>query len=230
MKTYPPIVALALLMSCATPKPTAPPPVEAQPSAAAADPAPAAPPAPAPHDTAVAEVKRLTALAEADPYLAPWQGPHGGVPPWDKLKVDAFPRAFELGIALTLAEIDAIAENPEAPTFDNTFVPLENSGRHQTRADILFSVMSSNLSTPEVQAVDKEWSPKMAAARDKVTFNEKLFARVSAVYGARDQLDPEKRRLVELRYERFLRAGARLSPADKAQVGKINEELAGLYA
>jgi peptidyl-dipeptidase Dcp len=218
------------MLSCAAPRPTTPPPAEGKPSVGAAEPAPAPPPPPSPHDTAVAEVKRLTGLADANPYLAPWQGPHGGVPPWDKLKVEAFPKAFELGIALTLAQIDAIAENPEAPTFDNTFVPLEDSGRYQGRADILFSVMSSNLSTPEVRAIDKEWSPKMAAARDKVTFNEKLFARVAAVYGARDQLDAEKRRLVELRYERFLRAGARLSPANKAKVGKINEELAGLYA
>jgi len=194
--------------------------------------APAARPAPPPtsaRDAAIAEVKRLTALANQDPYLAPWAGPYGGVPPWDKLKADAFPRAFEVGIALTLAEVDVIAENPEPPTFDNTFVPLEDIGRHAGRAETLFGVMTGNLSTPEVQAVDKAWSPKIAAARDKITFNDKLFARVTAVYAARDQLDPEKRRLVELRYERLIKAGAKLSPADKAKVGAINQELAGLY-
>src|SRR5215831_13313772 len=72
-------------------------------------------------------------------------------------------------------------------------------------------------------------SPKLAATRDKITFNDKLFARVAAVYAARDQLDPERRRLVELRYERFVKAGAKLSATDKAKVGAINEELAGLF-
>jgi peptidyl-dipeptidase Dcp len=219
------------MMSCGgSPKP--PPP---EPSVATSPPvvaAPAPPPAApvSPRDAAIAEVARLTALADRDPYLAAWAGPNGGVPPWDKLKVDAFPRAFELGIALSLAEIDVIAENPEPPTFANTFVPLENAGRYQGRADTMFSVMVSSLSTPEIQAVDKEWSPRMAAARDKVTFNDKLFARVTAVYAALDQLDAEQRRLVELRYDRFVKAGAKLSAADKPKVGKINEELAGRYA
>jgi peptidyl-dipeptidase Dcp len=189
------------------------------------------PPAPptAARDAALAEVARLTALADQDPYLAAWPGPHGGVPPFDKLAAEAFPKAFELGIALTLAEVDAIAENPEPPTFDNTFGALEGVGHHAQRAETLFSVMTGNLSTPAVQAVDKEWAPRIAAARDKVTFNDKLFARIAAVYAAREQLDAEKRRVVELRYERFVKAGAKLSAADKAAVGTINQELAGLF-
>src|SRR4051812_35488646 len=195
--------------------------------------APAAtlPPAPpsAARDAALAEIERLGALAGQDPYLAPWSGPYGGVPPFDKLAADAFPKAFELGLALQLAEIEAIAQNPEPPSFENTFVPLEDSGRHVARAETLFSVMTGNLSTPEIQAVDKQWSPRITAARDKITFNAKLFARIAAVHAARDQLDPERRRLVELRYERFVKAGAKLSPEDKARVGAINEELAGLY-
>ena len=230
MKTPSTIVALALMMSCGpTPKPTPPTPpapAEDKPVVAAPEPKPAVPSKQA---AAMAEVARLTALADKDPYLVAWTGPYGGVPPWDKLKVEAFPKAFELGLALSLAEVDVIAENPEPATFANTFVPLENTGRHQGRADTLFSIMTGNLSTPEVQAVDKEWSPKMAAARDKITFNAKLFGRISAVYAARDQLDAEKRRVVELRYDRFVKAGAKLSSADQAKVGKINEELAGLF-
>jgi len=177
----------------------------------------------------MAEVKRLSETADKDVLLAPWAGNFGGVPPWDKLNVAAFPKAFEVGLALLLAEVDVIAENPEAPTFANTFVPLEDAGRHQDRAETLFSIMTSNLSTPEVQAVDREWSPKMAAAYDKITFNEKLFNRIAAVYADRARLDAEKRRVVELRYDRAVRAGAKLSAADKAQVGKINETLAGLF-
>jgi peptidyl-dipeptidase Dcp len=219
---------MVVLMSCGgSPKPTAPAALPAAPAMAEA-PAPAAP-AGSKRDAAIAEVKRLTALAEQNALLSTWTGPYDGVPPWDRLKIEEFPQAFALGIELTLAEIDAIAENPEPATFDNTFVALESVGRAQGRADTLFSVMVSSLATPEIQAVDKEWSPKMAAARDKITFNDKLFARISAVYAARDKLEPEQRRVVELRYERFVKAGAKLSAADKAKVGKINEELAGLY-
>jgi peptidyl-dipeptidase Dcp len=226
------LVALGLVSSCGpTPKPVPPEPTAPgadKPAAAAPDPKPAKPASKL--EAARAKVAQLTALTDQDPFLAAWTGPYGGVPPWDKLKVEAFPKAFELGLALELAEIDAIAENPEPATFENTFIPLENSGRHEARAETLFSIMTSNLSTPEVQAVDKEWSPKMAAVRDKITFNTKLFARISAVYGARNRLDAEKRRLVELRYDRFVKAGAKLSAADQAKVGKINEELAGLFA
>jgi peptidyl-dipeptidase Dcp len=223
-----------MLMSCgpapqpANPAPPASPAAGADKPAAVPDPAPAA--LVSKHDAAGGEVARLTALADQDPYLRAWTGPYGGVPPWDQLKVEAFPRAFEVGLALDLAEIDAIAENPEPATFANTLVPLEDSGRYEDRAETLFSIMTQNLSTPEVQAVDKEWSPRMAAARDKITFNDKLFARISAVYGARDKLDPTQRRLVELRYDRFVKAGAKLSAEAKAKVGKINEELAGLFA
>ena len=228
-------LAVAVLLSCGgSPKPTSPPP---PPSAAA--PVATAPPAASTRpsqassvlarDAAIAEVKRLTAVADQDPFLAAWEGPNGGVPPWDKLKVDAFPKAFEVGLALQLAEVNAIAEDPEPPTFENLFVPLENAGRHEARAETLFGVMTGNLSTPEIQAVDKQWSPRIAAARDKITFNDKLFARITVVYAGRERLEPENRRLVELRYERFIKAGAKLSPTDKAKVGAINEELAGLF-
>ncbi len=215
---------LVLIAACQT----APPATRA---AAPAEAAPAAPPPTSARDAAAAEVTRLTAIADQDPLLMAWTGPHGGVPPWDKLNVAGFGKAFETGLALVLAEVDVIAENPEPPTFENTFVPLEDAGRHTDRSETLFSVLTSNLSTPEVQAVDNEWSPKIAAAYDKIAFNPKLFARVAAIHAARDKanLTPEQRRLVELTYDRFVRAGANLSPEEKAKVGKINQELAGLF-
>ena len=223
------LVVLTLLTSCGSaPSPVAPAPPPPPPAAAVAPPPP--PAAPSAHDAAIAEVARLTALADQDVLLAAWPGPYGGVPPWDKVTIEAVPKAFETGLALMLAEVDVIAETPEPPTFDNTLVPLEQSGRHVRRAETVFSVLAGNLSTPAVQAVDKEWSPRRAAASDKVTFNNKLFARVAAVYEARDQLDPEQRRLVELRYDRMVHAGAKLSPEDKAKVGQLNEQLAGLFA
>jgi peptidyl-dipeptidase Dcp len=215
---------VVLLASCRTVPPSPP--------AASGEPAPVATPAgPSARDTALAEVTRLTGIADEHPMLEAWTGPYGGVPPWDKLNAAAIGKAFETGLALLLAEVDVIAENPEPPTFENTFTPLEDAGRHSDRAQTLFSIMTNNLSTPEVQAVDKEWSPKIAAAYDKIAFNPKLFARVAAIHEARDKanLSPEQRRLVELNYDRFVRAGAKLSPDDKAKVGKINEELAGLF-
>ncbi len=225
MKLSSTLAVLAFSVSCSgAPHPSRPP--SPPPDAAVTPPAEA----PSAYDAARAEVARLTALADQDPFLAAWTGPYGGVPPWDTLDIAKLPAAFERGLALLAAEIDAIAANPAPPTFANTFVPLEDSGRHVRRVEILFSVMESNLSTPEVQAVDKEWSPKFAAADDRITFNEQLFARVTAVYEARAELAPEQRRLVELRYDRLVKAGARLSAADKAKVGAINEELAGLYS
>ncbi|HMG56927.1 MAG TPA: M3 family metallopeptidase, partial [Kofleriaceae bacterium] len=227
------LIALAVVTSCGGTRSAMPPtpPTTAETAPVITAPSSALPPASpgSAHDNAMTEVHRLTALADQDPLLVAWSGPYGGVPPWDKLAVDALPRAFEVGLALQLAEIEAIATEPAPPTFENTFVPLEDAGRHAGRAETLFSVLTGNLSTPEVQAVDKQWSPRIAAARDKIAFNDKLFARISAVYAARDQLDPERRRLVELRYDRLIKAGAKLSPADKAKVGSINQELAGLF-
>ena len=194
------------------------------------DPQPPAPPASTKYDEAKDRVAALVAKANQDPFLAPWTGPYGGVPPWDKLDITKMAAAFELGLQLLLAEVDVIAENPAKPTFENTFITLEDAGRHQDRAELLFAVMTSNLSTPEVQAVDKEWSPKLAAAYDKITFNDKLFSRVEAIYHNRAALGPTEQRVVQLRYERMVRAGAKLSAAEKAKVGKINEELAGLFA
>ncbi|NUP12530.1 MAG: M3 family metallopeptidase [Polyangiaceae bacterium] len=180
------------------------------------------------HSAAVAKVGELRTKADQNPMLAQWTGPHGGVPPWDKVKADLFPGAFELGIALLLAEIDVIAEDPAPPTFANTIVPLEDAGRHQNRAEVLFSVLTSNLNTPDVQAVDREWSPKIAAAYDQIIFNEKLFAKISAVYAARENagLKPEQKRLLERTYDQYVRAGAKLTPDQKKRLGEINQELA----
>ncbi len=221
-------LVFVLVTACGSPRPST---VAAPPDdpASRTDPTAEQHHAPAPRDAAIADVKRLTALANQDPLLVDWSGPYGGVPPWDKLNAAAFPKAFELGLQLLLAEVDVIAENPEPPTFQNTLVALEDVGRHEDRAETLFSIMTNNLSTPDVQAVDKDWSPKQAAAYDKISFNDKLFARITKIYNARAALEPEQKRMVELRYERAIRAGAKLSPSDKAKVGKINEELAGLF-
>ncbi|MFO0549371.1 MAG: M3 family metallopeptidase [Polyangiaceae bacterium] len=186
---------------------------------------------PSAHENAKREVARLTAIADKDPVLAPWKGPYGGVPPWDVVKPAQIPRAFEIGLSLMLAEVDVIAENPEPATFDNTMAPLEDAGRHYSRADVIFSVFTSNLNTKDVQAIDAEWAPKIAEAYDKITFNEKLFARVEAVYSSRQsaKLTPEQARLVERQYEQMVRQGAKLGAEDKKKLGAMNQALASLF-
>ena len=216
---------LALLASCRT-TPSATPAAPA-PTAPVSDPPTAPPPRPA-----LAEVARLTAKADQDVLLAAWTGPYGGVPPWDKVQVSAFPAAFGLGIELQLAEVEAIASDPEPPTFANTIGALQEVGRHLDRAETLFSVQVSSLNGPEVQAVDREWRPKLTAATDQITFNERLFARVEAVYAARETagLTPAQRRLVELTYDRYVRSGAKLTAAQKAQLGQLNQQLSVLFS
>ncbi len=212
-------------------------------SACSAPPAPMTKPPPPPSTSptttattdaagAAANVARLKADADKDPLLAAWTGPHGGVPPWDKVKAELFPAAFTTGLALLAAEVDVIAASPEPPTFANTMAALQDAGRHQSRAEVLFSVMKANLNTKEVQAVDREWSPKLAAAYDAITFNEKLFARLAAVHAARAAagLTADQRRLVELQYDRFVQAGAKLSAAEKKELGRINQELSVLFS
>lgn len=183
------------------------------------------------HRVAKLEATRLREAADKDPLLAEWTGPFGGVPPWDKVKPDLVPKALEAGINLLLAEVNVIATNPEPPSFDNTLRALEDSGRHQNRIETLFSVLTGNLNTPDVQAIDHEWSPKLAEAYDKITFNDKLFARISAVHAAREKsgLTAEQKRLVERIYDQFVRAGAKLSAEEKQRLGDMNQKLAVLF-
>ena len=180
------------------------------------------------HEAAVAKVAELKAKADQNPMLAPWTGPYGGVPPWDQVKTEHYPAAFELGLALRQAEIDVIATDPAPATFANTIGRLEDAGRHQDRVQTLFGVWTDNLNTPEVQAVDREWSPKIAAAADQITFNEKLFARLQTVYDGREGagLSAEQKRLLERTYDDFVRAGAKLDAEQKKKLGQINQDLA----
>ncbi len=218
---------LAAVVSCKSPSKKKEPDVQTGSQAATAAPTGSA----AERDAALARVKELTAKADQDPLLAPWGGEYGGVPPWDKIDIKKFPASFQLALDLLDAEIDAIAADPEPATFKNVMEPLENSGRHLDRTTTLFSVMTSSLNVPEVQAVDREWSPKFQAAMDAITFNSALFARLSKVYEGRNAagLNPEQVRLVERRYDSFVRQGAKLSPEQKAQLGKLNEELTVLF-
>ncbi len=172
------------------------------------------------------------AFASADPaMLTPWTGPYGGIPPFDRVKVAEFPAAFTAAMAAYREDIQAIADNPEPPTFANTLAALEGSGRAFTRVSLMFGVYTSTMNTPEVQAIEREWSPRFAALYDKIIQNDKLFARIEAVYNAPDKTSwtSEQQRLAWVHHTNFVLAGARLSPAQKKEMAEINQRLAQLY-
>ncbi|UZK71105.1 M3 family metallopeptidase [Sphingomonas sp. S1-29] len=183
-------------------------------AAQTASPAPAAP-APA-------------AAIAANPLLADWTGPYGGVPPWDKVTPALFPQAMEVAIAERRAEYRRIADNPAPATFANTFVPMQNAGKRLGRVLAVFGVMTSNMNSPAYQALDREWSPKLSAAGDEITFDPKLFARIQAIYDARTAsgLDAQQQRLVTRTYDSYVRQGAKLNAAQKAEMSRINQALA----
>ena len=173
-----------------------------------------------------------TGMAQtANPLIAPWTGPFGGVPPFDKVRVEDFAPAMEAAMAANRAEITAIAANPAPASFENTIVALERSGAALDRVGTYMGIWSGTLSTPAMQAVERDMAPKESAHSDAIIQNAALFARIQAVYDARETagLTPEQQRLTWLYWNRFVRAGARLSPQAKLRVAAINAELAGLF-
>ena len=119
----------------------------------------------------------------------------------------------------------------EPPTFANTIEAMERAGERLGRVQTIFAVFSENLATPEIQALDKEWSPKLSAASDEITLDHKLFARIAALYDARDtlNLDAGQSRLLTKTHESFVRNGAKLDPAQKAELTALNQQLASAF-
>lgn len=166
------------------------------------------------------------------PLIRPWDGPYGGVPPWNLVRPDEFVAAFGRAITMAQAEIDAITSNPEPATFENTIVPLERAGRTLTRLAAIFGVHAGNLNVGPMPDIQKVVMPKLAEYEDSITQNEQLFARIAAVYESDEmqQLSEAQRRLVDDRFKEFVRHGARLSLEDKRKLSQINQRLATLFA
>ncbi len=165
----------------------------------------------------------------SNPFYAPSKLPFQA-PPFDKIKDEDYQPAIEAGMVEQRKEIQAIADNPAAPTFENTFVAMEKSGQLLSRsAATFFAVVSAN-TNPTLQKVRQAEAPKLAAHQDAIYLDPKLFQRVATVYKERQslKLNPEQLRLVERTYEEFVHAGANLSEADKTELKKLNEELATL--
>lgn len=147
-------------------------------------------------------------------------------PPFDKIKDADFQPALEEGMNRELAEVEAIANSPEVPTFANTIEALERRGELLRRAQPVFSGMTSSNTNPTLQKLQGELAPKFAAHRDAIFLNPKLFARIKAIYDQRASLhlSPDADYLVERYYKDFVRAGALLSDADKNTMRALNKE------
>lgn len=167
-----------------------------------------------------------------NPLTEKWTGPYGGVPPFDKVKIADFKPALEAGMAENLKEVDAIANNPAKPTFENTIVAMERSGAMLDRVSTIYGIWGGNMNNDEFAAVETEMDPKLAAHNDKITQNDALFKRIAAVYNAESKnkkAKGEQYRLTWLYYTNFVRQGAKLGPEQKARLSQINQSLAGLF-
>ncbi|NQD38095.1 M3 family metallopeptidase [Permianibacter sp. IMCC34836] len=163
--------------------------------------------------------------------LAAWTGPYGGVPAWDKVKPEDFGAAFTAAMADSRARVAKIASNPDAPTFANTIIELERSGRLLDQVYTYYGVHSSTLNLGEMPNIQRDLAPKLAAFNDEINQNEPLFKRVEAVYNSPDKakLTPEEQRLVWTYYNGFVRSGATLNAEQKARITEINGRLATLF-
>jgi len=161
----------------------------------------------------------------ADASALPFQAPD-----FSKIKESDYEPAIEQGIAIQLAEVDAVANNPEAPSFDNTIVPLEKSGQMLTRVYSVFSALTSANTDDTLDGIDSRTAPKLAAMRDSIVLNPKLFARIKALYDARDSLSlaPDQLQVLKLTYDNMVHNGVLLSDADKKVLVAINGELSSL--
>jgi len=173
----------------------------------------------------------MTTATTPLPLLASWTGPYGGVPPFDRIQAAQFKPALEAAIEEYRRELAAIAQNPEAPTFENTLAAFEDAGRRYEDVGTLYGIWSSALNGPEFQPIERELAPRFAAISDEVIQNEKLFQRIEAVYQSPDKakLTSEQQRLVWHHYTRFVRSGARLDAEAKKRLVDINQRLASLY-
>ncbi len=167
-----------------------------------------------------------------NPLVAPWSGPYAGVPPWDHVRPEHFPGAFEVALAEHRAEIAAILASHDAATFDNTIAALERAGETRDRVERLFAVARENITNPQFQALEREWQPKLAAATDEIFLNGDLFQRIATVHRSLETAN-----LAAIRSDwrpvpstRSCARGARLDAEQKKQLSAINQELAARFS
>src|SRR5258705_4466821 len=167
--------------------------------------------------------------APPNPLLRPWPTPHG-LPPFAEIAPAHFPPAFERAMQAHRDEIAAIAGNAEAPSFENMMIAFDVGGRELRRISKLFFNLAASETSPELQAIEREMAPRLAAHYSTIYLDRGLFDRIDRLYVRRSDLalDPEQLRLVERVHLDFVREGARLSEAAKARYAAIVERLATL--
>ena len=181
--------------------------------------------------TLIVSCKKDMKTTHENPLLQEWKGPYGGVPAFDTMNVNDIQEAVEVGMKLNLAEIDAIANSTEAPTFENTIAAMERSGAELDRVFSYYGIMSSNMSSPEFREIQAKLAPKLSEFSSKINQNKALFDRIKSVYEASlvTPLDADQQRVVELTYNGFAMRGAELSADKKARYAAIDKELSTLY-
>ena len=179
--------------------------------------------------TSVAATDVSSAAQSANPLIGAWNTPDGA-PPYDLIRAEHYVPAFELAIEAAREQIQRIANDPAAPTFENTIEAMERAGRELSRVSSTFSTVASADATPANQAVQKAIAPKMARLSNERMLNPALFQRVDTLYKKRDKLglNAEQLRLLEQTHKRFVRAGAALSAEARTRVAAINEEMANI--
>ena len=182
-----------------------------------------------PATTAAAQESPMTGIAYSGPFAAP-STLDLNYPRFDQIKDSDFAPAFDAGMAIQLGEIDAIANNPEPATFQNTIVAMEKTGLLLDRATGVFFNLVGTDKNDARDKLQSDYAPKFSAHRDAITLNPKLFARIKALHDARATLglDAVDQRLLERRYDDFVRGGAALTEAQKARIREINTEMSKL--
>ena len=165
-----------------------------------------------------------------NPFLADYTTPYQ-IPPFEEISYEHYLPALEEGIKQQQAEIQAIVDNPEAPTFDNTIMALEKSGSTLEKVAIVFFALDESNSSPEMVEIAETFYPKYTQATDEISMNDGLFARIKTLYDSRDSLGlaTDQMRLLENYYKQFARNGALLSAEQKEELKALNTELSNLY-
>lgn len=177
----------------------------------------------------VSHQKPETSLNEENPFFAPSELPFQA-PDFDAIRIEHYMPAFEAGMKVHLEEIEAIATQEEVPTFENTIVAMELSGSLLTRVQRVFFNLTSSHTNAEIQEIQSEISPRLAAHSDNISLNADLFQRIETLYNQREELDldPSARKLLEDTRRSFVRSGALLSEDEKQRMREINERMSTL--
>ena len=167
--------------------------------------------------------------ATDNPLLLPWSTPHG-LPPFDQVRPEHFTPAFQAAMLAHMAEIDAIGANPRPADFENTVAALDRGGRLFYRIEGLFYNLTASETSPALQAAERDLAPRLAAHSNALYMHPALFARIDGLHAQRERLglNPEQKRVLERFHIDFVRAGAKLEPAEQTRYGRIMERLAEL--